>query len=78
MFSTVRADGVSSPNLACLLVSKQPMALLTKLTAPVTLYCYFLNDNREFIARFHCAVHQNANLQRLSIVCCNATFTLSI
>ena len=41
MFSTVRADGVSSPNLACILVSKQPVVLLTKLIAPVTLYCYY-------------------------------------
>ncbi len=43
--SNRRADGVSSPNLACLpaslLASKQPGALLAKLRVRVTGFCYF-------------------------------------
>jgi hypothetical protein len=43
--SNRRADGVSSPNLACLLASllasKQPGALLAKLCVAVTGFCYF-------------------------------------
>jgi hypothetical protein len=36
-----RADGVSSPNLACLLAGKQPAALLAKVGLGVTGFCYF-------------------------------------
>jgi hypothetical protein len=40
--SVRRADGVSSPNLACLLTSKQPGTLLNNLRDCVTGFCYFL------------------------------------
>jgi hypothetical protein len=43
MSSSRRADGVPSPNLACLLAGKQPGALLAKPGPGVTRFCYFWN-----------------------------------